>query len=110
MISGLIVDSLNLVETARSEAAYHKFLYRCPINVKPLTQSVADLALNFGEGDITSKRKKIARPYGVSLVFAGIDINGNPKIYQVRFFGEFRKYYLHGFWNLLIKRATLQEQ
>ena len=83
MISGLIVDSLTLVETARAEAAYHKFLYRCPINVKPLTQVVADLALNFGEGDITTKRKKIARPYGVSLTFAGIDKGGKPIMYQV---------------------------
>ena len=83
MISGLIVDSLALVETARSEAAYHKFLYRCPINVKPLTQSVADMALNFGEGDITTKTKSIARPYGVSLMFAGVDSNGAPIMYQV---------------------------
>ena len=83
MISGLIVDSLTLVETARAEAAYHKFLYRCPINVKPLTQVVADLALNFGEGDITTKRMKIARPYGVSLTFAGIDKGGQPIMYQV---------------------------
>lgn len=83
MISGLIVDSLTLVETARAEAAYHRFLYRCPINVKPLTQVVADLALNFGEGDITTKRKKIARPYGVSLTFAGIDKGGKPIMFQV---------------------------
>ena len=44
--------------------------------IKALTQSVADMALNFGEGDITSKKKPIARPFGVSLLFAGIDSNG----------------------------------
>lgn len=37
---------------------------------------MADLALNFGEGDITSKRKPIARPFGVALLFAGIDSTG----------------------------------
>lgn len=51
-------------------------MYKEPIPIKALTQAVADLALNFGEGDITSRRKPIARPYGVSLLFAGIDHNG----------------------------------
>ncbi len=34
------------------------------------------MALNFGEGDITTKTKPIARPYGVSLLFGGIDTTG----------------------------------
>ena len=76
LVSGLIADSQRLIETARSEAHYHRFVYKEPIAIKALTQAVADLALNFGEGDITSKRKPIARPYGVSLLFAGIDHNG----------------------------------
>ena len=76
LVSGLISDSQRLIETARSEAHYHRFIYKEPITIKALTQSVADLALNFGEGDITSKRKPIARPYGVSLLFGGIDSNG----------------------------------
>lgn len=83
MVSGLIADSLTLIETARSEAAYHEFMYKAPIDIKPLTQSVADIALNFGEGDITTKKKKIARPYGVALLFGGIDVDGTPRIYQV---------------------------
>jgi len=76
LVSGLISDSQRLIETARSEAHYHRFIYKEPMTIKALTQSVADLALNFGEGDITSKRKPIARPFGVSLLFAGIDSNG----------------------------------
>ena len=40
------------------------------------------MALNFGEGDITTKVKPIARPYGVSLLFGGIDSDGVPKLYQ----------------------------
>ena len=82
IVSGLIADSRELIETARSEAHYHRFLYREAINIKSLTQSVADLALNFGEGDITTKRKPIARPYGVSLLFGGIDKSG-PNVYQM---------------------------
>lgn len=45
-----------------------------------MAQSVSDMALNFGEGDITTKTKPIARPYGVSLLFGGIDETG-PKLY-----------------------------
>ena len=42
---------------------------------------VADVALNFGEGDITTKRLRIARPYGVSMLFGGVDETG-PKIFE----------------------------
>ena len=82
IVSGLIADSQKLLESARGEAHYHRFLYAESINVKPLAQSVADLALNFGEGDITTKKKPIARPYGVSLLFGGVDKSG-PSLYQI---------------------------
>ena len=82
IVSGLIADSQKLLANARAEAHYHRFMYKEPINVKPLAQSVADLALNFGEGDITTKKKPIARPYGVSLLFGGIDKTG-PNLYQI---------------------------
>ena len=51
LISGLIADSQRLVETARAEAHYHRFLYKEPIPVKSVTQAVSDMTLNFGEGD-----------------------------------------------------------
>jgi len=41
-----------------------------------LTQSVSDLALNFGEGDTTTKKKPMARPFGVAMLIGGIDKNG----------------------------------
>ena len=36
IVSGLIVDSINPLENARSEAHHHNFVYNSPINVKPL--------------------------------------------------------------------------
>ena len=81
MVSGLVADSRVLVEGARSEALYYRFVYKDSIPIKALTQSVADQALNFGEGDITVNRKPNARPYGVSLLFAGID-NKKPIMYH----------------------------
>lgn len=49
--------------------------------MKALTQSVSDLALNFGEGDPSSKKKPMSRPYGVALLIAGVDEKG-PSLYQ----------------------------
>lgn len=82
IVSGLIADSQKLLETARAEAHYHRFLYKEAIPIKSVTQSVADVALNFGEGDQTSRRKPIARPFGVSLLFGGIDRTG-PCLFQM---------------------------
>jgi len=45
------------VDHARVEAQSHRFNYNEPISVRGLTQSVSDLALNFGEGDPSSKKK-----------------------------------------------------
>lgn len=76
IVSGLIADSQKLIEIGRSEAHYHRFVYHEAMPIKAISQAVADLALNFGEGDITSKKKPIARPYGVSLLFGGVDATG----------------------------------
>jgi len=81
-VSGHIADSTTLVNHARSESQMHRFVYNEPISVKAITQSVSDLALNFGEGDMTTKRKPISRPYGVVLLIAGVDDDG-PNLYQV---------------------------
>ena len=81
LVSGLIADAQQLLGVARSEACHHKFIYDQPIDIKPLTQTVADMALNFGEGDITTKTKPNARPFGVSMLFAGVDESG-PTIFE----------------------------
>jgi 20S proteasome subunit alpha 5 len=63
------------------EALNHRYTYLEPITVKALTQTISDLALNFGEGDPSSKKKPMSRPYGVALLIAGVDERG-PCIYQ----------------------------
>ena len=63
------------------EALNHRYTYLEPITVKALTQTISDLALNFGEGDPSSKKKPMSRPYGVALLIAGVDENG-PCLYQ----------------------------
>ena len=39
------------------------------------------MAMNFGEGYEGSKRKPMARPFGVALLIAGVDETG-PRLYQ----------------------------
>ncbi len=46
-----------------------------------MTQTISDLALNFGEGDPTNRKKPMSRPYGVALLIAGVDENG-PNLFQ----------------------------
>jgi 20S proteasome subunit alpha 5 len=45
--------------------------------IEAVTQSISDLAINFGEGsENDKKRKPMSRPFGCSLLIAGIDENG----------------------------------
>lgn len=93
--SGVITDAKTLIEHARVEALNHRFTYLEPITVKALTQSVSDLALNFGEGDPSSKKKPMSRPYGVALLIAGVDERG-PSIYQTDPSGTMIEYQAKG--------------
>ena len=93
--SGVITDSRALIEHARVEALNHRFTYLEPITVKALTQSVSDLALNFGEGDFNTKKKPMSRPYGVALLIAGVDENG-PQLYQTDPSGTMIEYQAKG--------------
>jgi len=79
-MSGIIGDSRILIDSARVEAQNHKFNYDEALPVNLITQAVSDLAMNFGEGMEGTKKKPMARPYGVSLLFAGVDVNG-PQLY-----------------------------
>jgi 20S proteasome subunit alpha 5 len=48
-----------------------------PIGVEAITQSVCDLALEFGEGGGDDKKPKMSRPFGVALLIAGYDERGS---------------------------------
>lgn len=80
-MSGIVGDARVLIDHARVESANHTFNYveQLPINL--ITQAVSDMAMNFGEGYEGSKRKPMARPFGVALLIAGVDENG-PQLFQ----------------------------
>jgi 20S proteasome subunit alpha 5 len=75
-VAGLIGDARTLVDHARVEAQNHRFTYDEPIGVEALTQTVCDLALGFGEGGDSKKKRGMSRPFGVALLTGGYDHNG----------------------------------
>ena len=79
-MSGIVGDARILIDHGRVEAQNHAFNFNEPMGVEAITQSVSDIAINFGEGYEGSKRKPMARPYGVALLFGGVDERG-PQLY-----------------------------
>lgn len=89
-MSGILADARTLVDHARAEAQNHSFTFGEKMLISSVTQSVCDLSLNFGEGD-GSNKKPMSRPYGVSLLIAGVDKNG-PALYTTDPSGTLFKY------------------
>ena len=50
------------------------------MKVESITSSVSSLALAFGEG--STEKVQMSRPFGVALLFAGVDKNG-PSLYSL---------------------------
>lgn len=79
VMSGMVADARILVEHARVEAQNHRFTYNEPMCVESCTLATCDLSIQFGE---TGGRKKmLSRPFGVSLLIAGVDDSG-PQLWQ----------------------------
>ena len=83
--AGLIADSRTLVERAQTEAQNFWFTYNRKIRVEDVTQSVANLALQFGDDDV---KASMSRPFGVAMLFAGIDQTG-PQLFHLDPSGTF---------------------
>jgi 20S proteasome subunit alpha 5 len=72
--SGLMADSRTMVDRARVEAQNHWFLYNEKMSVESVTQAVSNLAIQFGDSD--SDGQAMSRPFGVAILFAGVDERG----------------------------------
>ncbi|KAF8373112.1 pas-5 [Pristionchus pacificus] len=83
--AGLIADSRTLVERAQVESQNFWFTYNRKIRVEDVTQSVANLALQFGDDDA---KASMSRPFGVAMLFAGVDTEG-PKLFHLDPSGTF---------------------
>ncbi|KAI3383309.1 hypothetical protein SNEBB_010499 [Seison nebaliae] len=74
-MSGLIADGKTLVDRARVEVQNHWFTYNENMRVESVTQAISNVALSFGEG--SNAQFSVSRPFGVALLFAGIDDLGS---------------------------------
>jgi len=89
-MSGLTADARTMIEHARVETQNHRFNYDEPMTIEACTQSICDLALQFGEGKKKGE-EKMSRPFGVALLLAGIDEKG-PSLWHTDPSGTFSQY------------------
>jgi len=73
--SGIISDARVLVERAQLVAQQHKVTYDSPIDVLSIVKDISDI-------NQSTTQTGGLRPFGVSLLFGGIDVDG-PKLYEV---------------------------
>lgn len=78
--AGIIADARTLIDHARVEAQNHFFTYNERIPVESCVNAVSDLALDFS-GVNSSKKKVMSRPFGVSLLIAGVDNKEGPVLW-----------------------------
>jgi len=88
-MSGLVADSRTMIDRARVEAQNHWFTYNEKMSVESVTQAVSNLALAFGDDD--ADPGAMSRPFGVALLFAGIDDKG-PQLFHMDPSGTFIQY------------------
>lgn len=89
VLSGMVADARILVEHARVESQNHKFTYNEPMRVESCTLATCDVSARFGESG--GKKKLMSRPFGVSLLIAGVDENG-PQLWQTDPSGTYTKH------------------
>jgi len=85
-VSGLMADSRTLVDRARVEAQNHRFVYNEKMSVESVAQAVSNLAIQFGDSD--DDGSAMSRPFGVAILFAGID-EGRPQLFHMDPSGTF---------------------
>uniref|UniRef100_A0A094ZQ59 Proteasome subunit alpha type-5 n=1 Tax=Schistosoma haematobium TaxID=6185 RepID=A0A094ZQ59_SCHHA len=88
-VSGLVADARTLIERARTEAAHHWFVYNEKMTIEDVTKAVSNLALAFGDDDMESGA--MSRPFGVALLFSGVDERG-PQLYHMDPSGTYIRY------------------
>ena len=83
--TGFLMDGRVLIERAQLIAQQNRITYDTPIDVLTLVKDVANLKqayTQFGG----------ARPFGVNILFAGVDVDGVPKLYLTDVTGIYFQY------------------
>lgn len=83
-MSGLVADARTLIDHSRVETQNHWFVYNEKMKTESCVQSVSDVAMRFGEGNM-------ARPFGVALLVGGVDKDG-PVLFHTDPSGTYSQY------------------
>lgn len=87
--SGLMADARTLIDRARVECQNHWFVYNERMTIESCAQAVSTLAIQFGDsGDGGSA---MSRPFGVAILFAGIE-DGKPQLWHMDPSGTYIRY------------------
>ena len=84
-VSGFVSDGRILIERARVRAQQHRVTYDEPIDVLEIVKSICDMKQWFTQVGG-------ARPFGVSILFAGVDEDSTPKLFATEPSGIFFQY------------------
>ena len=84
-ISGFVSDGRILIERARIRAQQHRVTYDEPIDVLELVRGICDMKQWFTQVGG-------ARPFGVSILFGGVDGDGEAKLFATEPSGIFFQY------------------
>ncbi len=82
--SGIVSDARVLVERAQVEAQRHTLTYGTPVDVLTIVKEICSLK------QVCTQSAGL-RPFGVSLLFAGVDSEG-PKVYETDPIGIYFRY------------------
>ncbi len=82
--SGIMSDAKVLIEKARVLAQQHRVTYDSPVSTESIVQDIADIKQQFTQ-------YSGARPFGVSMIFAGVD-NNKPSLFATDVTGNYLKY------------------
>ncbi|MCE4614879.1 MAG: archaeal proteasome endopeptidase complex subunit alpha [Desulfurococcales archaeon] len=84
--AGFGSDGRVLIDYARLVSIRHKLLYGDPISIEYLTKHVADIKHQYTQyGGV--------RPFGVSMIFGGIDPDSTPRLLRTEPGGQYIGYY-----------------
>lgn len=87
--SGLMADARTLIDRARVECQNHWFVYNERMSIESCAQAVSSLAIQFG--DSGESGSAMSRPFGVAILFAGIE-NGEPQLWHMDPSGTYIRY------------------
>ncbi|MBU0959099.1 MAG: archaeal proteasome endopeptidase complex subunit alpha [Nanoarchaeota archaeon] len=84
-VAGIVSDARVLIEKSQVLAQQHRVTYDSPVEIELIVKEISNIKQQFTQYGG-------ARPFGVSLMMAGID-NGRPELYASDVTGNYSAYY-----------------